>query len=150
MALSLGTSEVFKRKNPEALGSGTPARLLSFCAAIQVGAVVIYALSGSLWLSFSMLWARSIANSVSQPVESAWLNRNLDAPTRATVISMTGQANSIGQAAGGPALGWVANVFSIPAALLCSTVILSPTVFLYRRLIVRDRGAIEPVPTPAD
>jgi MFS family permease len=150
MALSLGASEVFKRKNAEALGAGTPARLLSFCAAIQVAAVVVYALSGNLWLSFSMLWARSIANSVSQPVESAWLNRNLDASTRATVISMTGQANSIGQAAGGPALGWVANIFSIPAALLCSSVILSPTVALYRRLIVREQARVEAVPTPAD
>ena len=63
---------------------------------------------------------------------------------------MTGQANSIGQAAGGPALGWVGAAVSIPAALLGSALVLSPTVALYRRLIVRDRGAAAPVPAPAD
>ena len=56
------------------------------------------------------------------------------------MISMTGQANSIGQVAGGPALGWVGNAVSIQAALLGSAIVLSPTIALYRRLIARDRG----------
>jgi DHA3 family tetracycline resistance protein-like MFS transporter len=97
-----------------------------------------------------MIWVRTGVNSVSQPVESAWLNRNLDASTRATVNSMTGQANSFGQVGGGLALGWVGNTYSIRAALLGSALILSPTVVLFRRLIVREQPAIEPVPTPAD
>jgi DHA3 family tetracycline resistance protein-like MFS transporter len=97
-----------------------------------------------------MLWLRAIVDAVSQPVESAWLNRHLDAPSRATVISMTGQANSIGQAMGGPALGWVGNAVSIQAALLASALVLSPTIALYRRLIVRDRGVAAAVPIPAD
>jgi hypothetical protein len=63
---------------------------------------------------------------------------------------MTGQGNSIDQVAGGLALGWVGNAVSIRAALLGSALVLSPTIALYRRLIVRDRGAVEPVPTPAD
>ena len=148
--LGLAASEIFKRKNPEALGAGSPARLLAICSAIQVVAVVIFAVSGNLWLAFSMLWVRTMVSSVSHPVESAWLNRNLDASSRATVISMTGQANSIGQVAGGPALGWVGNAFSIQAALLGSAMVLSPTIALYRRLIARDRGTAAPVPTVAD
>jgi hypothetical protein len=62
---------------------------------------------------------------------------------------MTGQANSFGQATGGPALGLVGNLVSIQAALLGSALVLAPTVLLYRRLIVRDRGATEAVPAPA-
>ncbi|MBA3336071.1 MAG: MFS transporter [Chloroflexia bacterium] len=147
--LGLAASEIFKRMRPEALGAGTPARLLATCSALQVAAIVIFAVSGNLWLSFGMLWVRTIAGSVSRPVESAWLNRNLDASSRATVISMTGQANSIGQVAGGPALGWVGTAVSIQAALLGSAIVLSPAIALYRRLIVRDRGTTGSVPTLA-
>jgi DHA3 family tetracycline resistance protein-like MFS transporter len=96
-----------------------------------------------------MLWVRTIVNAVSQPVESAWLNRNLDAASRATVISMTGQANSIGQAVGGPALGWIGSVLSIRVALLGSALILSPTIALYRRLIVRERALPKVIHTPS-
>jgi hypothetical protein len=63
---------------------------------------------------------------------------------------MTGQANSIGQAGGGLVLGWVGNAVSIQAALIASAFVLSPTIALYRRLIVREHAAVEPVPTPAD
>lgn len=135
--LGLAVSELFKRTHPEARGAETPARLLAACAAIQAGAVVIFAVSGNLWLAFGMLWVRTVVGSVSAPVELAWLNRNLDVSSRATVISMTGQANSIGQAVGGPALGWVGTTISIRAALLGSALVLAPTIALYRRLIVR-------------
>ena len=146
--LGLGASEIFIRTNPAALAAGTPARLLAVCAAIQVVAVATFAVSGNLWLAFGMLWVRTIVGAVGQPVESAWLNLNLDASTRATVISMTGQANSLGQVAGGPALGWVGHAASLRVALLGSALVLAPTVALYRRLIVRDRGTTQPVPTP--
>ncbi len=150
MMLGLVTSEIFKRRNPDALGAGAPARLLAGCAAIQIAAVVIFTVSGNLWLAFGMLWVRTAVGSVSQPVESAWLNRNLDASSRATVGSMTGQANSIGQAVGGPALGWIGNAVSIRAALLGSAIVLSPTIALYRRLIVRDRAAVGLAVTPIE
>ena len=148
--LGLAASEIFKRRNPGALGAGVPARLLAALAAVDVAAVAIFAVAGNLGLAFAMLWVRKIVATIGAPVEAAWLNRHLDPATRATVISMTGQANSIGQAAGGPALGWVGNAVSIQAALLASALVLSPTIALYRRLIVRDRAAAAPVPAPAD
>jgi DHA3 family tetracycline resistance protein-like MFS transporter len=148
--LGLGVSEIFKRTQPGALGSGEPARLLATLAATDVAALAIFAVAGSLWLAFAMLWVRRIVATIGAPVETAWLNRNLDSASRATVISMTGQANSIGQAAGGPAFGLIANAISIQVALLASAAVLSRIVALYNRLIVRDRESIEPVPTAAD
>lgn len=150
MTLGLAVSEVVKRRFPALLADGAPARFLATCSAMQVAAIVIFALSGNLWLAFGMLWVRVVVNAVSQPVEAAWLNRNLESSTRATVISMTGQANSIGQAAGGPALGWIGNVASIQAALLGAAIVLSPTIALYRRMIARPRTANEPRPSFAD
>lgn len=149
--LGLAASEIFKRRNPESLGAGVPARLLAITAAIQVGAIVVFALGGNLWLAFGMLWLRSVLGAISGPVEAAWLNRNLESTSRATVISMVGQANAIGQVAGGPALGWVGNTVSVRAALLGSALVLSPIVGLYHRLILRDRVVAEDVtPDPAD
>lgn len=148
--IGLAVSELFKRRSPGALSSGAPARLLAGCAALQVAALVIFTLSGSLWLAFAMLWTRTAVSAISSPVEDAWLNRHLDAATRATVGSMTGQANSIGQVGGGLALGWVGSAVSIKAALLCSAVVLAPTISLYRRLIERAPEAVEPALTPAD
>lgn len=148
--IGLAVSEVFKRRNPAALGPGAPARLLAGCAALQVAALVVFSLSGRLWLAFAMLWTRTAVNAISSPVEDAWLNRHLDAGTRATVGSMTGQANSIGQVGGGLALGWVGSAVSIKAALLCSAVVLTPTIALYRRLIDRETDVPEPVLAPAD
>jgi len=137
--LGLAASEVLTRRNPEALGSGTPARLLTICAGLQVATTIVFALSGNLWLAFGMLWLRTALGAITGPVEAAWMNRNLDSPLRATVISMNGQANAIGQVAGGPALGWVGNVVSVRAALLCSAAVLAPIVALYRRTIPRAR-----------
>ena len=148
--LGLIAAEVFQRLNPEALAGGAPARLLAALAAIDGGAVAVFALSGNLWLAFAMLWLRRIVATISNPVQIAWLNRHLDSSSRATVISMTGQANSIGQAVGGPALGWVGNVLSIQAALLGSTLLLSPVVALYARMTADDREAPEVALTPAD
>lgn len=141
--LGLAVLELFRRRRAGALESGTPARLLAGCAALQVVAIAVFALAGNLWLAFAMLWLRTMVDSVSRPVQLAWLNRNLEPDSRATVISMTGQANSVGQVAGGPALGWVGGAISIQAALLGSALMLSPTIALYRRLISRDQATVE-------
>jgi DHA3 family tetracycline resistance protein-like MFS transporter len=135
--LGLGAAEVFRRTHAAALTSGAPARLLAALGAVDVAAVIVFATGGNLWLTFAMLWVRRIVGTIREPVQTAWLNRNLDPASRATVISMTGQANSIGQAVGGPALGWVGSAVSIQAALLGSALVLAPTVALYRRLIAR-------------
>jgi len=138
--LGLAASEVFRRINAEALGVGTPARLLAILSGIEIAGIVVFALAGSLWLAFAMLWLRGIIGTLIGPVQGAWLNRNLDSATRATVLSITGQANAIGQVAGGPVLGWVGSAVSIRAALLGSALVLSPIVALYVRMIPRDRG----------
>lgn len=131
--LGLGVTEWVRRWNPAFLSAGSPARVLTLLAALEVAAVGIFALSGSLFLAFGMLWLRGVVGNVTYPVSAAWLNRNLSSETRATVISMTGQANAIGQVAGGPALGWVGSSVSIRAALLGATAILMPIVALYAR-----------------
>jgi hypothetical protein len=62
---------------------------------------------------------------------TTWLNRNIDeSAVRATVISITNQADAVGQWAGGPALGAIGSVFSIRAALVAGAACMAPALAL--------------------
>ena len=67
------------------------------------------------------------------------MNRNLEEKTRATVLSLTNQANAIGQIGGGPALGWVGSAVSVRAALLGSALTLLPAAAVYAATRPADR-----------
>ena len=143
-ALGLLAAELLRRHRPESLGAGTPARLLAGLAAVQVGATIGFVLMGNLWLAFGMLWLRGVAGTLIGPISAAWMNRNLDSSLRATVISMEGQANAIGQVVGGPPLGWIGSRSSVSAAIVTSAVVLSPIIALYRGLRERREGIAVP------
>ena len=83
-----------------------------------------------------------------------WLNQQItDSSIRATVISIAGQADAVGEAGGGLALGAVGNAFGIPAALAAGGAVLSPVLALYGRAIrhhgrepeLEDAAATAPV-----
>jgi hypothetical protein len=70
------------------------------------------------------------------PVYMTWLNGNVrESQTRATVISMTNVSHSVGESAGGPAIGLVGNIFGIRAALAAGGVVLTAAIPLYVRAI---------------
>jgi MFS family permease len=131
--LGLAASEAMKRLHPEGLNRGVPARLLAALATVQVASTLVFALAGSLWLAIGATWVKGVAGTVARPLSSAWMNRNLESQTRATVLSMEGQMNAIGQVAGGPPLGWVGSAWSVRAALVGSGLVLSPIIALYAR-----------------
>jgi DHA3 family tetracycline resistance protein-like MFS transporter len=116
---------------PRALSSRHPVLLMAVLAAVQVASVAVFALAGWFWLAVSMLWLRTIAGVLAEPVTATWMNRNIDSGVRATVLSFESQLNAVGQVAGGPALGAVGNAVSVRAAILASAATLSPVVALY-------------------
>ena len=67
---------------------------------------------------------------------TAWLNRLLPEASRATMFSMFGQADALGQTFGGPIIGGLAKLLSISIALGVSALSLLPTLPLFRRLAV--------------
>jgi len=69
---------------------------------------------------------------VSDLLSTVWLNGSIPGPrVRATVLSMSGQANALGEWVGGPILGVVGTVFSIRAALTAGALTLLPALGLY-------------------
>ncbi|HEY0620080.1 MAG TPA: MFS transporter [Kribbella sp.] len=143
--LSLGASLVVNKVSPERVNALHPNRLLALFGALQVAGVVGFALAGHLWLALAAMWLNQVAGTIAYPVESAWLNRNVESRSRATVISMVSQSNAIGQVVGGPPLGALAGRTSLRTALVVSGLILTPIPLLYLRL--RPARTVVPVET---
>jgi outer membrane lipoprotein SlyB len=73
------------------------------------------------------------------PLFDTWLNAQItDSSVRATVISLTGQSNAVGQSAGGPVLGLIGNVWGIGAALAAGAAAIAPALGLFARAIVHQ------------
>jgi hypothetical protein len=119
------------------------ARALFRLDVVLLGSSLIFAFAGSLWLAMLGSYTLFLARNVAGPIFSAWLNRSIEeSSVRATVISITNQADAVGQWTGGPLLGAVGNVFGIRAALAAGAACLLPALGLYGRAI-RHQG-IEP------
>ena len=87
--------------------------------------------------------AAILARSLLGPLYTTWLNRQItDSSVRATVLSISGQANAVGQATGGPVLGVVGNTFGIPAAIVAGALTVLPAAALYARALRHD--GVEP------
>ncbi|GAA5025626.1 MFS transporter [Terrabacter aeriphilus] len=142
--LALLASLASGRWLPRRVVDTAPGVPVALAALAQVVAVAGVALVGNLWLALACVWVRSAAMAFSAPIEATWMNRNLEGPTRATVLSMTSQANAVGQVAGGPPLGALATRTSIPVALLVAAVVQLPSVLVLLRVRrVAGRPAVE-------
>jgi MFS family permease len=69
------------------------------------------------------------------PLFNAWLIRRTDEGVRATVLSTTSVASSIGQVGGGPISGAIGNHYGIPLGLLSSVLMLLPGTLIFARAI---------------
>jgi DHA3 family tetracycline resistance protein-like MFS transporter len=87
-----------------------------------------------------------LSRSLLAPLYTTWLNDLItDSSVRATVLSISGQANAIGQAVGGPVLGVVGNVLGIPYALVAGALTTLPAAALYARATQRQEVTPAPV-----
>jgi DHA3 family tetracycline resistance protein-like MFS transporter len=67
------------------------------------------------------------------PLQTAWVNQKLESQVRATVHSMFGQVDAIGQVMGGPIVAVIASVGSAAASLVTSGLLLTPALFFIHR-----------------
>jgi DHA3 family tetracycline resistance protein-like MFS transporter len=117
-------------------GRESVARYLFAFVFLELVAMLVFALTGSVWLAVVGILGVFFARNMAGPLFETWLNAQItDSSVRATVISLTGQSNAVGQAAGGPALGVVGNVWGIRAALAAGAVAIGPALGLFGRAI---------------
>jgi MFS transporter, DHA3 family, tetracycline resistance protein len=108
-----------------------------------IGTVVVFGLAGLFWLAVLAMLLTNVARSLVMPLFMSWLNQSITrSNVRATVMSITNQADAVGQWTGGPAIGVIGNAFGIRAALVTGAFLLSPALALYARAL--RHGGHEP------
>jgi DHA3 family tetracycline resistance protein-like MFS transporter len=123
------------------------ARWLLALSLLSIATSLGLAWSGNFILAFGVLMLRSVVGSLHWPLYDAWLIQHIRPEVRATVISMMGQVNAIGQVAGGPGVGAIGKFASIRAALTVSGLLYLPAPLMYGWLL--RRGDPE-APQPAE
>jgi DHA3 family tetracycline resistance protein-like MFS transporter len=118
----------------------TLTRALSLCLFSIALLVLLLANLDGFVLVLACYWLIGALRSAYGPLMTAWLNRLLPEASRATLFSMFGQADALGQTVGGPIIGALAKFISIAFALGISALSLLPTLPLFRRL-AEDLGA---------
>jgi MFS transporter, DHA3 family, tetracycline resistance protein len=135
----------------EQVSDGGLARGLLWMTTVLGTGLVAFGLARSLVLALCALLVVQAMRRLTAPLYSTWLNRQItDSTVRATVLSIAGQADAVGQAGGGPALGGIGDVFGLRAALVAAGVVLAPAVALYARAVAHDGSEpeLEALPTP--
>jgi DHA3 family tetracycline resistance protein-like MFS transporter len=136
--LSLGMTEIIRRRLKTHQHHGM-ARILLVANALMIGMIWIFGLGRSFGVVVIALLAVRVLRSVSGPVFTTWINPHIDSNVRATVFSMAGQVDAIGQIAGGPGVGYIGNEWSIRAALVAGGILLSPVLLLFGYAIRREQ-----------
>jgi DHA3 family tetracycline resistance protein-like MFS transporter len=107
---------------------------------LLIGCLAAFAFSPSLWWSIPALWSIRITRELNSTLYITWVNQRLESKVRATVLSMSSQVDAIGQVAGGPLLGAIGSAISIRAALLASSLTLSPVLGLIGRALKLEKN----------
>jgi MFS transporter, DHA3 family, tetracycline resistance protein len=119
---------------------------------MELVAMLVFALTGSTWVAIAALLGVFFARDLGGPLHTIWLNEQItDSTVRATVLSISGQADAIGQAGGGPVLGVIGNLWGIRTALAIGALAIGPALGLYVRAIRRGghEPELEELPAPA-
>ncbi len=108
---------------------------------IMLGALA-FALAPNFAVGLLAYWAMTVARRVHQPLYMAWINHGIEGRVRATVISVSGQAHSLGEFLLGPAVGGLSTLLSLRVGLALSSCFLAPLVALYARSLGKVRSEV--------
>ena len=118
-------------------------RAVFLVTAVISVALIGFALSPFLAFSLSLYLVISVLRNVQIPLQTGWVNQKLDPQVRATVHSMFGQVDAIGQVMGGPIVAGIASVGSAIAALVTSGLLLTPALFFIDRANAQSKEELE-------
>ena len=129
------------------------ARALVMLTIVFAAGGIGFALAGSFPLVVVCLLFRGLIGALIWPIYNAYQTRSVPAHVRATVLSITGQGNAIGQVLGGPLVGWI-GTGSLRTALVVAGLFILPNSFLYRNknydnqlideISLKDQEIVEP------
>lgn len=128
------TSQTAALRNPRRL-----VQTLLVLTVVILLATLTFALAGGFWVALIAFWMARWARTAIEPLVVAWMNRGLAPYARATVLSMRGQADALGQVCGGPLLGLVGAWHTVRTALVCAAAVLLPALLLYGQALRHNK-----------
>ena len=141
LLLMVGLTEIVRRR----VKTDDNSTAVLFLLLANVGFVlslVIFALATSFPAGLLSIWSVAVFRRIGNPIFAAWTNKKLRRESRATVLSMRGQLDALGQFIGGPIIGVVGTMFSLRAAMLGVALFVSPVILLYHRALKLEREAL--------
>jgi MFS transporter, DHA3 family, tetracycline resistance protein len=145
----IGTTLLIRRV--EKRGRAVVSTSLVACVAFELVAMLVFAFAWSPWVGIVGILGVFLGRNLAGPLYTIWLNEQItDSSVRATVFSIGGQGDAIGQAAGGPVLGVIGNLWGLRAALAAGAVAIVPALGLYGRAMAHDGAEpeLEDLPQP--
>lgn len=134
MVLAIVATEYVRRRLRA--GDDTKAvRALLWINTFMVLSVVAFGLARQFALAVAAMLTVFVLQRTNEPLYSAWLNKGLQPEIRATILSMRGQVDAIGQLVGGPIIGAVAVGLGLREAMVGVGLMLAPAVWLYSRAL---------------
>lgn len=131
--VGIGANE-FANRRIDTSQSRAALKALQVSYAGMAAAMIMFIMTSNFYVAIAAMVLFNGLRTITFPLQSTWVNQQIESKVRATVLSMNGQIDAIGQLSGGPILGAMGRLLSLGAALWASTLTLSTTVPLYQRL----------------
>jgi len=131
MPLTLAVTEGLRRRLDMSDNRRVALTLIAVYAALIVS-VLLFILGETFALVLLGLWLTGAARAIRNPLMEAWINQHTESDVRATVLSIQGQADALGQIAGGPVVGAVGLLSSVRVAISLSALLLLPILPVFR------------------
>lgn len=129
----------FMAKNLKNEDNRKNGKLLLCINILYISSMLIFALTRNFSLMLIAYLATNTFRIINKPIFSAWLNGHIDDNSRATVLSINGQMNSLGQILGGPIIGIIATNISVSIGIVCNSLLVAPVLVLYIISMIMDK-----------
>ena len=129
----------FMAKNLKNEDNRKNGKLLLCINILYISSMLIFALTRNFSLMLIAYLATNTFRIINEPIFSAWLNGHIDDNSRATVLSINGQMNSLGQILGGPIIGIIATNISVSIGIVCNSLLVAPVLVLYIISMIMDK-----------
>ena len=136
--LMLAASEVLRR----CLNTNRQSIIIRVLFAFNVLLIVsiaVFALTKNFYLALGAFWCAYVLRHIDTPLYNTWVTRNSRSSMRATIISLFGQVDALGQIVGGPGVGFIGTLVSLPIALLTTSVMQVPNILFFLRASQLDK-----------
>lgn len=135
--LSISVIQVAIKKS-EKLNKLKNAVVLLAINSFYILCMLIFALTKDFNLMLIAYLTTNMFRTINEPIFNSWLNNHIDDNSRATVLSVNGQINSLGQIIGGPIIGIIASKISISIGIACTALMLTPIIIIYLLTLQHD------------